>query len=169
MSKVWIITGPPASGKSSISCRLAEISKNGAVINVDEIRHMIKGGYVAPWIKSNNAEKQKNLAIRNACTLANNFIKAGMDVFIDDVVIKKKYLNLYKRLLKKEIKIFLLLPSRKILAVRDKKREGGNYMGGRTLDLHKKFVELSSNINWRVIDSTYLTINETIYKILESK
>ncbi len=90
MVKVFIITGPPASGKSSVSQRLAEMSKNGAVINVDEIRHMIKGGYSAPWNNNRTAEKQKELAIRNACSLANNFIENGIDVFIDDVVTKGK-------------------------------------------------------------------------------
>ena len=56
-----LILGPSGSGKSTISQKLAERFSHGAVINVDKVRHMVKAGYVKPWVRSAKAQKQKML------------------------------------------------------------------------------------------------------------
>ena len=46
---VYIISGPPGVGKSTVSKELAYSFDKSAVIEGDLIYLMIKGGIVAPW------------------------------------------------------------------------------------------------------------------------
>ena len=165
MKKVIIITGPPGSGKSTISEKLAESFDKGVVINVDKIRHMIKGGYTNPWENNVSSQKQKMLAIKNACDLANNFSKSGFCVFIDDVITKKESLNLYEKFLGSKIDLFLLLPSKKILIERDSKRKKDEIMGKRAIELYEKFYLVKGQFDWNVIDNSSLNIEATVKEI----
>jgi adenylate kinase family enzyme len=167
MPKIVVITGPPASGKSTLTVKLAENSKKGVAINVDEMRHMIKGGYIAPWKKSAQAQKQKELAIKNTCLIAKNFYKTGFDIFIDDVITSKKEVNIYKKLLPTKFELFLILPKKEVLLKRDSART--ERMGKRAEELHDIFDSIKSKYNWTIIDSSNLSIEETITKINTSQ
>jgi len=165
MPKIIIITGPPASGKSTITKRLAELADKGAVINVDDLRDMIKAGQVKPWEQKNEAKEQILLGTKNACTLAKNLLEAGFDVFIDDVIISGELINEYKKHLGKELKIIVLLPTETTITKRDGVRGPDDKMGKRATELHKKFFEAKDKINWQVIDNSKITIDETVQKI----
>jgi predicted kinase len=162
---ITLITGPCGSGKSTITEELAKKSKYGVVINVDKIRHLIKGGYEVPWAKTSKAKKQKNLAINNACSLARNFLKEGVNVFIDDVIYEKEAINLYRKILGNEIKFFLLLPNKEVLVARDSARTQDSIMGARVVELHELFNKNKNKIDWHIIDNSNLTIDETIEQI----
>ena len=166
MPKVVIVTGPPGSGKTTITNSLAEKVKKGAVINVDDIRHIIKAGYVQPWLNVREAKEQKKLAILNACNLAINFLKSGIDIFIDDVVVSEDSVKLYKKLFAgNKIHFFLLLPSKDVLIKRDISRDEGT-MGKRAIELYDIFKAAKNKLDWYIIDNTFLTIKETTDKIM---
>jgi len=83
---ICLITGPAGAGKSSVTKALAKKFTRSAVINVDQIRGMIVGGYKKPWPYDDEAELQLSLSAKNACEIANNFLEKGFKVFIDDLV-----------------------------------------------------------------------------------
>jgi shikimate kinase len=81
-----LLTGPPAVGKSSVARLLAARRPRCAVVEVDDLRQLVKTGGVAPWI-AGEGESQHRLAAENACLLAKNFIENGFEVLISDVVL----------------------------------------------------------------------------------
>jgi hypothetical protein len=75
------------------------------VIDVDDLRQLVLGGAAAPWEGLEGAE-QRTLGVRNACALAANFIAAGFDVVVADVVTPETS-GLYKRELPSAVVVHL--------------------------------------------------------------
>ena len=80
-----VLTGPPAVGKSSAAISLAAARPRCAVIEVDDLRQLVRTGAAAPWEGVEGA-RQRLLGARNACALAVNFLSDNFDVAITDVV-----------------------------------------------------------------------------------
>lgn len=80
-----VLTGPPAVGKSSAARSLAEARSRCAVIEVDDLRQLVRTGAAAPWDGEEGA-RQRLLGVRNACSLAVNFLTDNIDVVITDVL-----------------------------------------------------------------------------------
>jgi len=58
--RLFIITGPPASGKSTVSNKMSEMFDKSALLEGDLVYDMVKKGIEVPW----NSEKHVNLAFR---------------------------------------------------------------------------------------------------------
>ncbi len=166
---IYLITGPAGSGKSSVAKTLAKKLNRSAVIEVDKLRAMIVGGYVRPWPHNEEVESQLSLAAKNACDMALNFTEKYFTVFIDDVV-GRKLLEQYSEFFKdKNFKTFVLLPSVESLLKRFDDRGDNKELRERTIELHKKFIEQKDKLDWRIIDSTNQSLEETvgeIYKVI---
>jgi hypothetical protein len=80
-----VLTGPPAVGKSSTAESLASARPRCAVIEVDDLRHLVLAGAVAPWVGA-EGERQRLLGVRNACAVASNFMSDDFEVVITDVL-----------------------------------------------------------------------------------
>lgn len=107
---ILLLTGPPASGKNTIAEMLAKRLERCAAIDVDELRTMIVQPNNLTW-ESRERSAQEDLVVKNACALAANFMDAGYDVVISDVITEGS-LDIYKRSLSKaELKTILLLPT----------------------------------------------------------
>ncbi|GAA1574237.1 MULTISPECIES: hypothetical protein [Kribbella] len=80
-----ILTGGPAVGKSVTGRALAEGRATCAFVDVDDVRQLVVSGAAAPW---NGAEgrKQQRIGVVNACGIARNFLAAGVEVVIADVL-----------------------------------------------------------------------------------
>jgi hypothetical protein len=81
-----LLTGPPGIGKSAAARLLASRRPRCAVVEVDDIRQLVKSGAAAPWARG-EGESQHMLAARNACLLAGSFLAGGFDVILTDVVL----------------------------------------------------------------------------------
>jgi hypothetical protein len=80
-----MLTGGPASGKSATSLRLAKDLHRVAVIDVDDIRHLVVAGHAAPW-EGDEGARQQRIGVRNACDLAQSFLDARIEVIMSDVL-----------------------------------------------------------------------------------
>ena len=92
-----VLTGGPAVGKSSTALGLAMLRARAAVIDVDDVRHLVVSGGVAPW-KGDEGRRQVQVSVKNACALARNFGDAEIDVVITDVLTPASA-RLYRQLL----------------------------------------------------------------------
>jgi len=165
---ICLITGPAGSGKSSVSKALASKFERSAVIEVDTLRGMIKGGYARPWPHNEEVDLQLSLSAKNACDMANNLLEKGFSVFIDDVVGRKlleQYSSFYKN---KNFKAFLLMPSLEALLRRFDYRGNDKELRERTVELHKRFSEKKDKLNWHIINSSDQTLEETVDEIYKS-
>lgn len=164
--KIVILTGPAGAGKSTVGKILANKLENSVVVSTDELRHFVKRGYVVPWQKEGRF--QLNLGAENACLLAKNFYKNGFNVFLDDVICLEERMNIYKKLLKKEKPIFIvLLPAKDVLSKRDLER-GEWAMKEKALRHHDLFSEfIKKEKKLIVIDSSQQTPEETTNIIME--
>jgi chloramphenicol 3-O-phosphotransferase len=85
MSRMFILTGPPAAGKNTIAALYAGLVDRCAVIDVDKLRWIVVKPHVAPW-GGEEGRRQHLLGVRNACGIAKNLAEEGFDVLILDVV-----------------------------------------------------------------------------------
>lgn len=80
-----LLTGAPAVGKNATSARLASTCRLAAVIDVDDIRHLVVAGHAAPW-EGSAGRTQQQVGVQNATDLARRFLDNGIDVVLADVV-----------------------------------------------------------------------------------
>ncbi|MEI7718678.1 MAG: AAA family ATPase [archaeon] len=167
MPNIVILTGPPGAGKSTINEILANRVPNSALVSCDTLRHMIKNGYADR--KSNEWENQLLLGLKNTVLLSKSFYDNGFNVFLDDIICSKEGVDDYLSALKGyNLKIFVLLPNKEVVAKRDLER-GEFAMKERALELHKKFEEFSkTEKRVVVIDSSNQTPEETA-QIIENE
>lgn len=157
-----IISGTPAAGKSSVSKALAKKFPKSAYISVDQMRSMIIGGNIAPWLDKDL--KQYNLIEKNFLSLAQNFIEEGYVVIIDDVLgddAVKKYQKVFD-----QVYGFLLLPSLETLKKRDLLRSPENQWPDRIDALYPEFANVEHDV-LKVIDSSNQTLEETVEEIFQ--
>ncbi len=82
---VLLITGPPASGKNTVAECLGKRMYNCAVVDVDDVRHMIVQPIVDPWQQEEGA-RQRAIGVLNACAMARNFESQGFDTVLVDLL-----------------------------------------------------------------------------------
>ena len=80
-----LVTGPPSAGKSTLAATLAAGRALCAVVEVDNVRALVRTGAVDPW-RPGAGEGQHRLAAVQACLLASSFVAAGVEVVLVDVV-----------------------------------------------------------------------------------
>jgi predicted kinase len=85
MRRPLVLTGAAAAGKSTCARVLADQAARAAYIDVDDIRQLVRSGAAAPW-EGPAGRAQLLLGATNACALGRNFLAAGFDVVIADVV-----------------------------------------------------------------------------------
>ena len=108
--RVLILTGPSGAGKNTVAAVLAKKLVRCAVIDVDLVRWMVLQPHKASW-DGKEGQAQQKLGVQNACVLARNFISAGFDVVILDVL-TDEMARIYKsELREREPKRVLLLPT----------------------------------------------------------
>ncbi|HEY8620973.1 MAG TPA: hypothetical protein VIM01_12970 [Dermatophilaceae bacterium] len=75
-----------AVGKSSVALLLADSAPPCAVVEVDEVRQLVKSGAAAPW-EPGEGSRQTELAAHNTALLMTNFHDHGFNVIATDVLL----------------------------------------------------------------------------------
>ncbi len=105
-----IISGPTASGKNTVGHSLALQRERCAVVDFDLVRKMFVKPHQPPWA-GEEGEAQQFLGVKQVCSLAENFGKAGWEVIILDVL-STETVKIYRHLLSQNnLRIVQLLPT----------------------------------------------------------
>lgn len=160
MSKLYLITGPAGVGKSTVSKLLATSKEKCALIEGDDIYHLVEGGYVSPWKDGNHMK----VFWDNVIDIINNFLENGYDVVFNYIINKNELERIKNTFSTTKIKFTLLIADDQVLIDRDNEREEDCRMGERVLILKNELVNQNFNEKY-ILNTTDLSVLETIERI----
>lgn len=168
---VFLITGPPAVGKSTVSRLLAQGRPRCVLIDVDRIRDtMVVTGAVLPspdWPPELVA--QLSAARQAAHGIARAYAAIGFDVVIDDFLDTHSLLAEYDELADLDPVRIVLLPDTAAARARNRERGvGGSYIdeGIAHVYEHLPTTEELQHRGWVVLDTTEESADESRKRIL---
>ena len=166
---IFVVSGSPGAGKTSVSRALARRFPRGVHVAVDDLRDLVVSGLASPVpIWTNETTRQFRLARENAACIAQNYAQAGFAVVIDDVIVPPDdpfaHLDPCRVLLRPNLEVLLTRN-----ATRTNKPFDHEILVSTIRRLHADLqaVPEAALEGWLVLDSSHLTLEETVDHILE--
>lgn len=169
--QIIILTGTPAAGKSTIARALLEHCALGIHIPVDDIRSWVLSGRTDTVAVADKTNKQLLLARQTAVATAQLYARNGFTVVVDDLIFPAECQLQYEVPLRDENVILVMLrPTLEETLARNAYRHKGleqTLLEPLIPAMYEAYgqEELVSQ-GWQVVDSTHLTINQTVKQIL---
>jgi predicted ATPase len=121
---IYIISGLPGAGKSSVAHLMARRFERGVHIEADLVQQMIVSGGVWPEREPREeALRQFRLRRRNVSMLAGSFFDAGFTPVIDDIVIGAHVAEYVSELGGRPLQFVMLAPSPSVIRERETSRQ----------------------------------------------
>jgi predicted kinase len=168
---LFILSGSPASGKTTVAKALLQQFIFGFYVPVDTLRNWVLSGISDPiGSLDDETERQFSLARDTAASVAQIYLKAGFAVVIDDVVFPPQVATHYDPVFADhEVYKILLKPDLEVAYDRNiKRREANQESVEMVIDLvYEAFASNRSDwTGWYIIDSSRLNVEETVRLIL---
>jgi chloramphenicol 3-O-phosphotransferase len=171
---IFLISGLPGAGKSTVARTLARRFARGFYLSVDALRAWVISGYaIATPVLSDEAALQFTVARRAAAQIAREYADAGFTVAVDDLLFPDEARDRFVApLAGYAVQKVLLRPSRAMTLQRNAEREAkAPEVTARlaeiihALDQHMDSEAYAAD-GWFVLDTTTLTVDATIDAIL---
>lgn len=154
---LYILTGPPGVGKTTISNELAKSLDKSVVIEGDDIYNQVVSSHVSPWKEGNHL----NIFWEICLNTIDIYLKNNYNV-VFNYIISPKDLNILKTKFKNyTLRFSVLLANKETLLARDSKRPLDCQMHERCVILLEKFQTqyVSSN---NIINTTNASVKDII-------
>jgi chloramphenicol 3-O-phosphotransferase len=163
---VFLITGPPASGKSTIGCLLARLLEPGVHLEGDFFRRsVVSGRHEMTPDPSSEAIAQLHLRYTLTAQAADAYSDAGFNVVVEDVVAGPFLAEVTSAIRSRPLHVVVLLPSVSAIAERDSARDPTAYSQWTAEELHEGFAIGTPRIGlW--LDNTNQSPEETVDAIV---
>jgi adenylate kinase family enzyme len=171
---VFLISGCPGAGKSSVAGALMRRFSFGLHIPVDDLREWVASGIAHPVpIWTNETTRQFRLARESAASTATRYAAAGFAVAIDDVI-DRDAMQTYEPFFRdiQPIRV-LLAPPADVALCRSATRTSKSFDAGILVEVIKKLStmlrdQLDDDPNWLVLDNSAITVEQTVDRILSA-
>ena len=123
---IFLITGLPGAGKSTVSRALALRFDRAAHIDIDMVfHHFTVAGKVDPAKQDAESAVQAMLAVRNAAAMARNYADAGFTCVLDGAVVERAHVTACARAVyPHRLHLVVLAPPLRVSEERDARRSG---------------------------------------------
>jgi 2-phosphoglycerate kinase len=170
---IFLISGPPGAGKTSVSRALMQRFPFGIHIPTDDFREWVVSGRADPvpaW--TDETTRQFLLARRSVAQVVLNYVEAGFAAAIDDIIFPDETLELFEKpFVGQTFFKVLILPAREVMQQRNATRTNKTFDTSileTTIDnLHQVMSsDQFSKEGWIVIDSSQMSLEQTVDEIL---
>jgi chloramphenicol 3-O-phosphotransferase len=163
---VYLISGPSASGKSTVGRLLAEQFPQGVYIEGDFFRRsIVSGRHEATPRLSREALEQLALRYRLGVSAADAYFDSGFTVVLEDVIAGQLLSEVAATVRSRPLHVIVLLPTPEVLFARDVARVSSGYSRWPVEELHHAFASATPRLGlW--LDNSEQTPLETVETIL---
>ena len=172
MPPIYLIMGSPAAGKSTVSRALMRRFPSGLHVPVDNVRFMVVSGLADMGPGPSEAlTLQLRLAHIAAARMAQTYAQAGFAVALDDFWFGDAPDADYTRILGSGLHRVILRPSRlaalERLAGRAPESFSFKQLLAQAIAMVDEALELHPKTGWHVVDSSHLTVEQTVDALLK--
>lgn len=170
---IFIISGVPGAGKTSVASLLMQRFPLGLHIPVDDLREWVVSGIAQPvptW--TDETSRQFRFARQAAAEIARIYAGGGFSVAIDDVILPYEAMAIYGVPLSDyTVHKVLLRPDLDVALARNAERTNKTFDTSVLADAIRRIHESTSTqvfsrAGWIIIDSSPLSLDETVEEIL---